>query len=67
MNNVEQFVGVKKITGIDRQGNILIDLVDGTTIKMAFIEKATIFTYPAFVTGVAVHENGILMGFNLRR
>lgn len=69
VNNVET-IGIKKITGITENGLVKIELVDGTTIGLAFhpTEPDWIKTvHPQNLTAAPVFENGILKGFSLRR
>lgn len=68
VNNVE-FIGIKKITGVDDTGAIWIELVDESEVGLRFHPDVpdAVIVEPSKKHVAPVFENGILKGFSLWR
>lgn len=67
VETVKEFVAVKRITGVDDDGRVQIELVDGTMIAMTYIKEYPVFIYPAYTYGHAVFNGAVLKGFEIER
>ena len=70
VNNVEQFVAVKKTAGVDDRGLVQLELTDGTVIGVGSYMNMIICHYPDGVYEASpVWKTGtnILTGFMLTR
>lgn len=72
VNNVEQFVKIKRIANVDENGVINLEMVDGSTFGVCFDpESEIVHTFPPqgvkIVRPLFEHGTGPVEGFTIRK
>lgn len=71
VNNVEQFVKIRKITGVGEDGVINLEMTDGSIYGAAFVPDSGVQIFPPkgvkITRSVFDYDSGAVRGFAIRK